>query len=71
MLYEMITGITPYWNENANLMYRRILYEENIEFPSFMGLEARDIITKVSAEEIRRRKAFTFVVIVANIQEAN
>lgn len=47
MLYEMITGITPYWNENANLMYRRILWEEKIEFPSFVGPEARDIIIKV------------------------
>lgn len=48
MLYEMITGITPYWNENANLMYRRILWEEKIEFPSFVSPEARDLIIKVS-----------------------
>lgn len=47
MLYEMITGITPYWSENANLMYRRILWEEKIEFPSFVSPEARDIIIKV------------------------
>ena len=47
MLYEMITGITPYWSDNANLMYRKILYEPKIEFPSFMSLEARDLISKV------------------------
>lgn len=47
MLYEMVTGITPYWSENASIMYRRILYDPNLEFPSFMSLDARDIITKV------------------------
>lgn len=47
MLYEMITGITPYWNENANIMYRRILLEDKIEFPTFVSIEARDIIIKV------------------------
>ena len=39
----MITGITPYWI-NANLMYRRILWEEMIEFPGFVGPEAHDLI---------------------------
>lgn len=47
MLYEMITGITPYWSENANIMYRKILFEPKIEFPSFMSAEAKDIILKV------------------------
>lgn len=47
MLYEMIAGITPYWSENAAVMYRRILYGPNLEFPTFMSPEARDIINKV------------------------
>lgn len=56
MLYEMITGITPYWSENPALMYRRILFEPSLEFPSFMSSDARDIITKV-----RKEKYYIFV----------
>lgn len=47
MLYEMITGVTPYWSENPAQMYRKILYEPKLEFPAFMSHEARDIVTKV------------------------
>lgn len=47
MLYEMIAGITPYWSESATEMYRRILYEPFIEFPTYMSVEARSIISKV------------------------
>lgn len=47
MLFEMIAGITPYWSDNSNIMYRRILYQESIDFPSFMSNDARDIIKKV------------------------
>ena len=51
MLYEMITGITPYWSENAAVMYRKILYDPNLEFPSFVSPEARDIVSKVKKRQ--------------------
>jgi serine/threonine protein kinase len=50
MLYEMVTGITPYWSENAAFMYRKILYEPNLDFPPFMTPEACDIIRKVQVK---------------------
>ena len=49
MLYEMIVGITPFWSDNAAGMYRRILCEPFIEFPTYMSVEARNIISKVRA----------------------
>lgn len=48
MLYEMICGVTPYWSENASIMYRKILYDPKLEFPSFISAEAKDIIVKVN-----------------------
>lgn len=47
MLYEMITGITPYWCEIPEKMYRRILYDPIIEFPTYVSPPARDLIIKV------------------------
>jgi len=55
LLYEMITGITPYWSDNANVMYKRILHQESIDFPTFMSWEARDIIRKVIYYIIERQ----------------
>lgn len=47
MLYEMITGITPYWSEVPTTMYRRILYDPVLDFPTYVSPAARDLITKV------------------------
>lgn len=47
MLYEMITGITPYWCETPATMYRRILYDPILEFPTYVSPSARDLIIKV------------------------
>jgi serine/threonine protein kinase len=48
MLYEMITGITPYWCEVPATMYRRILNDPFLEFPTYVSPAARDLIIKVS-----------------------
>jgi serine/threonine protein kinase len=46
-LYEMLTGITPFWAEDQVTMYRRVL-EDELEFPEdLVGLEARDLISGV------------------------
>lgn len=47
LLYEMITGITPYWCDSPPVMYRKIMYEKSLDFPSYMSFEARDFIVKV------------------------
>jgi serum/glucocorticoid-regulated kinase 2 len=48
LLYEMLTGLPPFYDENTNEMYRKIL-QEPLHFP---GLEivpqtAKDLLTKL------------------------
>lgn len=48
LLYEMFTGIPPYWSDSPLEMYKKILFEPEIDFPSNMNIYARDLISKVS-----------------------
>lgn len=43
LLYEMLTGLPPYYDENTNEMYRRIL-EDNLTFPDDMSVRARSLL---------------------------
>lgn len=46
-LFEMLSGVTPFWAENHVVMYRRIL-EDRLEFPpDLIGSDAMDLISKV------------------------
>lgn len=47
LLYEMITGTTPYWCEKPENMYRRIVFDPTVEFPTFVSPAAQDLIVKV------------------------
>ncbi|KAI9140151.1 kinase-like domain-containing protein [Paraphysoderma sedebokerense] len=44
LVYEMLTGITPFWADNHAQMYQRVL-EDELEFPDDMPLEARDLLS--------------------------
>lgn len=43
LLYEMLTGLPPFYDENTNEMYRRIL-EDNLTFPDDMSVRARSLL---------------------------
>ncbi|GBB84120.1 hypothetical protein RclHR1_10760002 [Rhizophagus clarus] len=43
LLYEMMTGITPFWDSDQNKMYRRVL-EDRLLFPDGMMFEAMDLL---------------------------
>eukprot|EP00124_Ichthyophonus_hoferi_P001575 Ihof_evm14s85 gene=Ihof_evmTU14s85 len=43
LLYEMMTGIPPYYDDNTNTMYQKILFAQLI-FPEDMTIAARDCI---------------------------
>jgi serine/threonine protein kinase len=43
LVYEMLTGIPPFYDENVNRMYRRII-GENIQFPSDFPPTAKDLV---------------------------
>lgn len=49
LLYEMLTGLPPFYDENTNEMYRKIL-NEPLHFPSdkrVMPDTARDLLEKL------------------------
>ncbi|PWA01999.1 hypothetical protein BB558_001868 [Smittium angustum] len=43
LLYEMLTGLPPFYSENPNEMYRRVL-EDRLVFPDDMGSRAKMLI---------------------------
>jgi serum/glucocorticoid-regulated kinase 2 len=47
LLYEMMTGLPPFYDENTNEMYRKILQDE-LRFPDDMSADARSLLRGVS-----------------------
>jgi serine/threonine protein kinase len=43
LIYEMLAGIPPFYDENTNRMYRRII-SEDIQYPSDFSPQARSLI---------------------------
>lgn len=43
VLYEMLTGDPPYYNDDIPTMYKRIK-EGNLTYPSYVSLKARNLI---------------------------
>ncbi|KAF2403432.1 serine/threonine-protein kinase gad8 [Trichodelitschia bisporula] len=56
LLYEMLTGLPPFYDENTNEMYRKILTEP-LTFPSpeFVPPAARDLLTRLLDRNAERR----------------
>jgi serine/threonine protein kinase len=46
LVFEMLTGIPPFYDENTNKMYRKILHSE-IPFPAEFSRESKDLIQKL------------------------
>ncbi|CAG8020783.1 unnamed protein product [Penicillium olsonii] len=56
LLYEMLTGLPPFYDENVNEMYRKIL-QEPLTFPSsdIVPPAARDLLTRLLDRDPVRR----------------
>jgi serum/glucocorticoid-regulated kinase 2 len=54
LLYEMLTGLPPFYDENVNIMYQRIL-SDPLNFPPDMSPDARSIITGLLQRDPARR----------------
>ncbi|KAI7900986.1 kinase-like domain-containing protein [Cokeromyces recurvatus] len=54
LLYEMLTGLPPFYDENTNEMYRKIL-QEPLRFPDDMSESAQDLLIKLLARDPNRR----------------
>jgi serine/threonine protein kinase len=46
LVFEMLTGLPPFYSEDVQEMYSKIMTAD-LEFPSFMGPEARDLLSKL------------------------
>ncbi|KAH0793265.1 AGC family protein kinase [Histomonas meleagridis] len=72
LVFEMLTGLPPFYDENTNKMYRMILTEQ-VVFPSYISQDAKDFISRLldrnpstrmgaseeDAEEIKRHPFFS------------
>ncbi|KAI0319989.1 AGC/Akt protein kinase [Amylostereum chailletii] len=54
LLYEMMTGLPPFYDENVNVMYQRIL-SDPLHFPPDMPSEAQSVITALLQRDPARR----------------
>ncbi|KAI0821086.1 Pkinase-domain-containing protein [Irpex lacteus] len=54
LLYEMMTGLPPFYDENVNVMYQRILSDPLI-FPSDMSPDAKSVMTGLLQRDPSRR----------------
>lgn len=50
LLYELLTGWPPFYSDNTNILYRKILTAK-IRYPSSMSAEAKDLITRLLDRE--------------------
>ena len=56
LLYEMLTGLPPYYDENTNEMYRKILSEPlHFPGPEIMPPAAKDLLTQLLDRRPERR----------------
>ncbi|KAJ7853541.1 kinase-like domain-containing protein [Mycena olivaceomarginata] len=54
LLYEMMTGLPPFYDENVNTMYQRILTDP-LNFPLDMPSEARSVMTGLLQRDPSKR----------------
>ncbi|KAF9652740.1 Pkinase-domain-containing protein [Thelephora ganbajun] len=54
LIYEMMTGLPPFYDENVNIMYQRIL-SDPLNFPPDISSEARSVMTGLLQRAPQRR----------------
>ena len=54
LLYEMLSGLPPFYDQNLNAMYKKILQNE-LRFPSFFSAGAKDILARLLDRDPAKR----------------
>jgi serine/threonine protein kinase len=54
LLYEMMTGLPPFYNQNLNVMYERILHAP-IPLPKYLSKDARSVFLGLLERDPKRR----------------
>ncbi|KAK8848115.1 RAC-gamma serine/threonine-protein kinase [Tritrichomonas musculus] len=50
LVFEMLTGMPPFYDENVNKMYRMVI-SADVDFPSFISGPAKDLITQLLSKD--------------------
>jgi serine/threonine protein kinase len=54
LIYEMLTGLPPFYSQNINIMYQKILNGE-LRFPSFIGGDAQSLLEGLLTRDVEKR----------------
>jgi len=54
LIYEMLTGLPPFYSQNINIMYQKILNGE-LRFPSYVSAEAQSLLEGLLTREVDKR----------------
>lgn len=54
LMYEMLTGLPPFYSQNINIMYQKILNSE-LRFPSYVSSEAQSLLDGLLTRDPTKR----------------
>jgi serine/threonine protein kinase len=54
LIYEMLTGLPPFYSQNINIMYQKILNGE-LRFPSYVSADAQSLLEGLLTREPEKR----------------
>jgi len=54
LIYEMLTGLPPFYSQNINIMYQKILNGE-LRFPSFVSPDAQNLLEGFLTRDVEKR----------------
>eukprot|EP01121_Diplochlamys_sp_Union-15-3_P012737 TRINITY_DN385_c0_g1_i4.p1 TRINITY_DN385_c0_g1~~TRINITY_DN385_c0_g1_i4.p1 ORF type:complete len:236 (+),score=49.72 TRINITY_DN385_c0_g1_i4:71-709(+) len=54
LVYEMLTGLPPFYNKNVNVMYQKILSAQ-LTFPSYINEETQDLLEGLLTRDVEKR----------------
>jgi serum/glucocorticoid-regulated kinase 2 len=58
LIYEMLTGLPPFYSQNINIMYQKILNGE-LRFPSYVSSEAQSLLEGLLTRDVDKRLGST------------
>ncbi|CAD8138962.1 unnamed protein product [Paramecium pentaurelia] len=54
LLYEFVTGLPPFYAEDKNIIYARLL-KEQVEFPDYLSTDIKDLIRQLMIKDPNKR----------------
>jgi len=60
LLYRMTVGHFPFWDDNVNLLFRKIVYADP-RLPTNLSVHLKDLLTKMLTKDPAKRIAMTSI----------